>query len=89
MHSKPEILAVKTVARSRLFRIEELKLRFANMLARDLYPKRLPADEPEDIDVVAWPLDRIPELVQRADFTEARAIAALFLAQQRLGGHAV
>ena len=183
MRSKPEILSVKTVGRSRLFRIEEMKLRFANgveriyerlpatghravmavavndndelllireyaagfheyqltlpkgsaepgeslieatnrelmeetgfgasrierlrelsvapghmgftisvMLARDLYPKRLPGDEPEEIEVVPWPMDRIPELVERADFTEARAIAAIFLAQQRLTGAVV
>ncbi len=183
MHSKPEILSVRTVGRSRLFRIEEMKLRFANgveriyerlpatghravmavavtdndelllireyaagfheyqltlpkgsaepgeslieatnrelmeetgfgagrierlrelsiapghmgftisvMLARDLYPKRLPGDEPEEIEVVPWPMDRIPELVERADFTEARAIAAIFLAQQRLRGAVV
>ena len=180
MHPKPEILSVKTVGRSRLFRIEELKLRFANgveriyerlpatghravmavavnaneelllireyaagfheyqltlpkgsaepgeslieatnrelmeetgfgarrierlrelsvapghmgftinvMLARDLYPERLPADEPEDIEVVPWPLDAIPELLERADFTEARAMAAIFLGLQRLRG---
>lgn len=183
MRSKPEILSVKTVGRSRLFRIEEMKLRFANgveriyerlpatghravmavavndndelllireyaagfheyqltlpkgsaepgeslieatnrelmeetgfgagrierlrelsvapghmgftisvMLARDLYAKRLPGDEPEEIEVVPWPMDRIPELVERADFTEARAIAAIFLAQQRLTGAVV
>jgi hypothetical protein len=34
-------------------------------------------------------MQRIPELVERADFTEARAIAAIFLAQQRLRGAVV
>lgn len=54
------------------------------MLARDLYPERLPADEPEPPEVVPWPIDRIDDLVQRTDFAEARALAALLLVQLRL-----
>jgi ADP-ribose diphosphatase len=49
------------------------------MLARDLYPERLPADEPEPPEVVPWPLARVDELVEREDFAEARALAALLL----------
>jgi ADP-ribose diphosphatase len=49
------------------------------MLARDLYPERLPADEPEPPEVVPWPIARLDELVLREDFAEARAIAALSL----------
>ncbi len=55
------------------------------MLARDLYPARLPADEPEPPEVVPWPLSRIAELSQRSDFAEARALAALYLVSLRLG----
>ena len=54
------------------------------LLARDLYPERLPADEPEPPEVVPWPLTRLDELVSRPDFAEARAIAALYLLRQRL-----
>ncbi len=54
------------------------------LLARDLYPKRLPGDEPEAIEVVPWPLDDINGLLCRDDFTEARSIAALFIASARL-----
>ncbi len=54
------------------------------ILARELYPKRLPGDEPEPLEVVRWSLDRIPELLARDDFTEARSLAALFLARERL-----
>jgi ADP-ribose diphosphatase len=54
------------------------------MLARGLYPQRLPADEPEPPEVVPWPLARLDELVSRSDFAEARAIAALFLLRQHL-----
>ena len=56
------------------------------LLARDLYPERLPGDEPEPPEVVKWPLARMEELVVRDDFREARAIAALFLARQHLNG---
>ncbi|ROR29557.1 ADP compounds hydrolase NudE [Inmirania thermothiophila] len=54
------------------------------VLARDLYPRRLPGDEPEEIEVVAWPLARLGELVARDDFTEARSIAALYLVRDLL-----
>ncbi len=53
-------------------------------LATDLYPERLPGDEPEPLDVLRWPLARIDALFQREDFSEARAIAALHLARLRL-----
>lgn len=180
MHVKPTVLAARTIARSRLFRIEELQLRFANgvertyerlpgtghraviivainaahevvlireyaagfheyqltlpkgaaepgeslleaanrelkeeagfgarrmeeikmlsvapghmgfgitvVMAQDLYEERLEGDEPEPIEVVRWPLAQLPELFARADFNEARAMAALFLAEQRIKG---
>jgi ADP-ribose diphosphatase len=56
------------------------------MLARDLYPQRLPADEPEPIEVVPWPLGGLDELMQRDDFAEARALAALHLVQLAVAG---
>lgn len=55
------------------------------ILATDLYQKRLAGDEPEEIEVVPWRLDRLNELVSREDFTEARSVAALYLARERLG----
>ena len=54
------------------------------MLATDLYPQRLPADEPEPIEVVPWPLQRLDELLHDNAFSEARAIAALVLARSAL-----
>lgn len=51
------------------------------VLARDLYPSRLPGDEPERLQVVEWPLDNLAELVQRDDCTEGRSIAALYMAR--------
>lgn len=53
----------------------------ALILARGLYPERLEGDEPEPIEVVPWKFAEIDALLARPDFTEARSIAALFLAQ--------
>lgn len=54
------------------------------VLARDLYPSRLPGDEPEDIDVIPWRMDALADLVQRPDCSEGRSIAALYLARDLL-----
>ncbi|MDH3514579.1 MAG: ADP compounds hydrolase NudE, partial [Gammaproteobacteria bacterium] len=56
------------------------------VLAEDLYPERLPGDEPETIEVVPWSLDRLTELCAREECTEARSIAALFLVREQLAG---
>lgn len=54
------------------------------VLARDLYPSRLPGDEPEILEVVPWRLDRLHELTRREDCTEGRTIAALYIARDYL-----
>ncbi|MDW5377378.1 ADP compounds hydrolase NudE [Halomonas sp. HP20-15] len=54
------------------------------MLATDLYEKRLPGDEPEPLVVETHALDALPALLAREDFHEARAIAALFIAREKL-----
>lgn len=54
------------------------------VLAEDLVPDPLPGDEPEAMEVVPWPLDRLAELLEQDDLTEARSIAALFLVRERL-----
>lgn len=51
------------------------------LIALDLYEASLPGDEPEPLEVITWPLDDIDALVQRADVTEGRAIAALYMAK--------
>jgi ADP-ribose diphosphatase len=56
------------------------------VLAQELYPERRPGDEPEAIEVVPWPLDRLTELCEREECTEARSIAALFLVRELLAG---
>ncbi|BDX04587.1 ADP compounds hydrolase NudE [Planctobacterium marinum] len=54
------------------------------LLAHDLYPEKLPGDEPEPLEVVEWSFDNMDALLNRTDFTEARCIAALMLAHKRL-----
>jgi ADP-ribose diphosphatase len=56
------------------------------LLATDLYPERLPADEPEPPELVTWPLARLDDLIHGEEFREARAIAALCLARPLLNG---
>ncbi len=56
------------------------------VLARDLYPQKLPGDEPEEIEVVPWHLSKINELLLRDDFNEARSIAALYMLRDLLNG---
>ncbi len=56
----------------------------AIVLARELYDEKLEGDEPEEIEVVPWPLDNILELANREDCTEARSIAALYLIRDLL-----
>jgi ADP-ribose diphosphatase len=54
------------------------------MLATDLYPERLAANEPELPELVTWPLARLDELLAGNEFREARAIAALSLALPKM-----
>lgn len=52
------------------------------VLAEDLYPERLPGDEPEELEVIPWKLSMLHELVLRDDCSEARSLAALFIARE-------
>ncbi len=54
------------------------------VLAEDLYPAEAEGDEPEPVEVVPWRLAELPALLARDDFTEARSMVALFLAQERM-----
>lgn len=53
-------------------------------LATDLYPEQLEGDEPEPLVIVPWQWQRVDELLAREDFSEARSVSALFMAQQLL-----
>lgn len=54
------------------------------VLATDLYPEKLPGDEPEEVEVVPWSLQDLNKLFDRDDFVEARSIAALYLLQREI-----
>ncbi len=54
------------------------------ILAEDLYEQRLSGDEPEEIEVVPWRLSELATLLACEDCTEARSIAALFMARELL-----
>lgn len=54
-------------------------------LARDLYEQRAQGDEPEPVEVVPWPLAEAEALLTHPEFSEARAIAALWLLRRFLG----
>ena len=58
------------------------------VVARDLYPQRLPGDEPEELEVVPWKLAELDQLMLREDFSEGRSLAALFIAREWLRGGA-
>lgn len=53
-------------------------------MAFDLYPERLEGDEPEPLEVIKWPLNKVEKLLARDDFQEARSISALLLALKTL-----
>lgn len=55
------------------------------VLAYDLYHNTsLEGDEPEPLDIIKWPLNRLHELLWRDDFNEGRAMAGVILAIERL-----
>jgi ADP-ribose diphosphatase len=50
------------------------------LVAQDLYHEKLVGDEPEELEVVPWNINDISGLVATGECTEARSIAALYLA---------
>ncbi|WP_428036784.1 ADP compounds hydrolase NudE [Amphritea sp.] len=54
------------------------------VLAEGLFPCRLQGDEPEEMEVIRWPLAQLDELISREDFSEGRAIAALYMIREQL-----
>jgi ADP-ribose diphosphatase len=51
------------------------------VLAQDLYPEKLEGDEPEPLELEILHLNELPAWLERGDITEARTIAALYLAR--------
>ena len=55
------------------------------MLARDLYQAPLQGDEPEPLEQIRWPVQRMWELPLQHDFSDARNHLALYLLSDLLG----
>ncbi|MDD0823835.1 ADP compounds hydrolase NudE [Mannheimia sp. AT1] len=53
-------------------------------VAQDLYPSKLEGDEPEPLEVVRFPLEKIDELLADSTFAEARNLSALFMLREYL-----
>lgn len=51
------------------------------VLARDLYPEKLEGDEPEPMRVCPFPIDDIAAITELENVSEARTIAALYMAR--------
>lgn len=54
------------------------------IIAENLYLERLQGDEPEELEVIPWKLDNISGLSATGECTEARSIAALYMAKDHL-----
>lgn len=54
------------------------------ILAEDLYQEKLTGDEPEELEVVPWSIHKIDHLLTTGECSEARSIAALYLAADYL-----
>ncbi|MCK3654731.1 ADP compounds hydrolase NudE [Pasteurellaceae bacterium Macca] len=53
-------------------------------IAEDLYPSQLEGDEPEPLEIVYYPLNKIEELLGDPNFAESRNLSALFLLREFL-----
>lgn len=58
-----------------------LAFRVEVVLATGLYPAPLQGDEPEPLETVRWPTDRLDELSVHGAISDARTFAALFIAR--------
>lgn len=54
-------------------------------LATELMPSKIQGDEPEELQVVKYPLKDFEKLIDTGELTEARAITGLYLARRYLG----
>lgn len=54
------------------------------IIAEELYEEKLPGDEPEELEVIPWKLNNLQALFATGECTEARSIAALYMAKDYL-----
>ena len=84
-----ELMEETGYAASRLARLHTLAVapgilsfRMEVVLATGLYPAPLQGDEPEPLETVQWPTDRLDELSFHGAISDARTLAALFVARR-------
>lgn len=53
-------------------------------VAEDLYPSKLRGDEPEPLEIIRYPLNKIDELLADPSFAESRNLSALFMLRDYL-----
>lgn len=58
------------------------------VIAENLYEEKLLGDEPEELEVIPWKLDNIQGLLATGECTEARSIAAFYMARDYLSSKA-
>ena len=54
------------------------------VVAEGLYARTREGDEPEPLELVPWRLDRLEQLLDNEEFTDARSVAALYLLERHL-----
>ncbi len=54
------------------------------IVAEQLFPQKLDGDEPEELEVVPWNINKIDALMASGECSEARSIAALYLTAEFL-----
>lgn len=55
-------------------------------IAQELYQERLDGDEPEELTVIEWPAADVTGLLANSDFTDARCVASLLMAERFFQG---
>ena len=75
-----ELVVIKALAQSPSYMTHVAHV----VLARDLYAQRLVGDEPEELEVVRWPLAELGRLMHEDEASDGRAIAALFIVREWL-----
>ncbi len=57
------------------------------VIAQNLYLEKLEGDEPEPLEVIPWKLDNIQGLLATGECTEARSIAAFYMARDYISAN--
>lgn len=72
--SAKEFVFLRTVQTSVGFMNTQMHI----LLAKDFTPSKLEGDEPEPLQIVRYPLEKLDELLNNPDFYEARNLTALY-----------